>query len=128
MTADSPKKAKPSPAGIQRKPVMKIAPVQAPVPDDTAMALKNLRMMVRDVAQNWSSRLEGELAAVIEEIEVGGADPAISKKKEWKQSLQKIHKIAMDPKIKMDKGRMQDIRKLHTMVKNIRQIIEELDQ
>jgi hypothetical protein len=34
----------------------------------------------------------------------------------------------MDPKIKMDKGRMQDIRKLHTMVKNIRQIIEELDK
>jgi hypothetical protein len=128
MTPDFPKKAKISLPGLQRKPAVKTAPVQSPVPDDTAMALKNLRMMVRDVAQNWSSRLEGELAAVIEEIEAGAADPAINKKKEWRQSLGKIHKIAMDPKIKMDKGRMQDIRKLHAMVKNIRQIMEELDK
>jgi hypothetical protein len=81
MTADSPKKAKPSPARVKQAPGMKAATVPVVVPDDTAMALKNLRMMVRDVAQNWSSRLEGELAAVIEEIEAGGADPAISKKK-----------------------------------------------
>ncbi len=127
MTGKTPARKTPSTRAARKPPAAPEKLASTAIPDETVMALKNLRMMVRDVAQNWSVKLQGELAAVIEEIESEMADPAASRKKAQTQALEKIHKLAMDSKIKMNKGRLRDIQKLHQTIRNIRKAMEELD-
>lgn len=95
------------------------------VRNDTLQSLKNLRVLVHEVSENWSNRVQADLAALIEDLE---NFPELRMSKTDVQTLHKVIEAAELKGLKPEKGRPRDIRALNEQVKLIRQIFEKLDK
>ncbi len=95
------------------------------VRSDTLQSLKNLRVLVHEVSENWSNRVQADLAALIEDLE---NFPELRMSKTDVQILRKVIETAELKDLKPEKGRPRDIRALNEQVKLIRQIFEKLDK
>jgi len=95
------------------------------VRSDTLQSLKNLRVLVHEISENWSNRVQADLAALIEDLE---NFPELRMSKTDVQILRKVIEAAELKDLKPEKGRSRDIRALNEQVKLIRQIFEKLDK
>ena len=95
------------------------------VRSDTLQSLKNLRVLVHEISENWSNRVQADLAALIEDLE---NFPELRMSKTDVQILRKVIEAAELKDLKPEKGRPRDIRALNEQVKLIRQIFEKLDK
>lgn len=95
------------------------------VRSDTLQSLKNLRVLAHEVSENWSNRIQADLAALIEDLE---NFPELRMSKTDVQILRKVIEAAELKDLKPEKGRPRDLRALNEQVKLIRQIFEKLDK
>jgi len=89
--------------------------------------IRRLRSLLKEITQAYLVRREGEIAALVswmDELKLGADD---DKKDEQRQKriLEEITRLLSSLKIKPEKGRLRDIRRLHNLVDDLHKLREQ---
>ena len=106
-----------------------VAPVSNPGESDiqkTVNILKNFRLNSRETAENWSTRIQAEIATLVDELEHHPLPVNKKKLQEYQKLVKKIPTVILKLKLKPEKGRLRDIKDIHETIKQIHQICENL--
>lgn len=79
--------------------------------------LNRLRSMFREIVENYAAKIEGEIAQVCEEVrELDGEDS--------EEAIQAVCACLGRLKVKPEKGRLRDLKRMHELVKEMRSLAE----
>ncbi len=79
--------------------------------------LNRLRSMFKEIVENYAAKIEGEIAQVCEEVrEQEGED--------CEEALQAMLTCLRQIKVKPEKGRLRDLKRIHELVKEMRSLVE----
>lgn len=95
---------------------------------ELTLSLKSLKLQTKELAQNWSMRLQSDIAQIIEDIHSIHTDRKKNKMVGVTPIIQRINNIVQAVKLKPEKGRLKDLKHLHELVKTIRRLTNSLDK
>jgi hypothetical protein len=89
--------------------------------------IRRLRSLLKEITQAYLVRREAEIAALISWMDDLKQSEGDDKKDEQrlKHTLEEITKLLSSLKIKPEKGRLRDIRRLHTLVDDLHKLREQ---
>ena len=83
----------------------------------TDVELNRLRSMFKEIVENYAAKIEGEIAQICEEVrEQEGED--------CEEALQAMLACLRQLKVKPEKGRLRDLKRIHELVKEMRSLAE----
>jgi hypothetical protein len=95
---------------------------------ELTLSLKSLKLQTKESVQNWSMRLQADIAHIIEDIHAIQPDRKKSKMVKVIPIVRRINNMVQAVKVKPEKGRLKDLKHLHELVKNIRRLTNSLDK
>jgi hypothetical protein len=89
--------------------------------------VRRLRSLLKEITQAYLVRREAEIAALVSWMDELKQTEGDDKKDEQrlKRTLEEITKLLSSLKIKPEKGRLRDIRRLHTLVDDLHKLREQ---
>ncbi len=95
---------------------------------ELTLSLKSLKLQTKESAQNWSMRLQADIAQIIEDIHAFQSDRRKNKMVEVIPIIHRIYNMVQTVNLKPEKGRLKDLKHLHELVKTIRRLTNLLDK
>lgn len=89
--------------------------------------IRRLRSLLKEITQAYLVRREGEIAALVswmDELKLG-EDDAKKDEQRLKRILQEVSSRLSSLKIKPEKGRLRDIRRLHVLVDELHKLRDQ---
>ncbi len=89
--------------------------------------VRRLRSLLKEITQAYLVRREGEIAALVswmDDLKLS-EDDAKKDEQRLKRILEETSKLLSSLKIKPEKGRLRDIRRLHTLVDELHKLREQ---
>jgi len=89
--------------------------------------IRRLRSLLKEITQAYLVRREAEIAALgswMDDLKLS-EDDAKKDEQRLKHILEEITKLLSSLKIKPEKGRLRDIRRLHTLVDDLHKLREQ---